>query len=106
MSKMELLAALEAEKLRKEKWKQYCGTPCICLFERFIKLTGISRFLLASLRISFAEPHTTHQTPHTTTLHCWGTQNHYQYICITCMSQLLLIYACTIYIGWVCDTGV
>ena len=28
MSKMELLDALEAEKLMKQKWKQYCGTPC------------------------------------------------------------------------------
>ena len=25
---MEFLGALEAEKLTKEKWKQYCGTPC------------------------------------------------------------------------------
>ena len=25
---MELLDALEAEKLIKQKWKQYCGTPC------------------------------------------------------------------------------
>ena len=25
---MELLGALEAKKLTKEKWKQYCGTPC------------------------------------------------------------------------------
>ena len=29
MSKMKLLRALEAEKLTKEKCKQYCGTPCI-----------------------------------------------------------------------------
>ena len=29
MSKMELLDALEAKKLMKQKWKQYCGTPCI-----------------------------------------------------------------------------
>ena len=26
---MELLGASEAEKLKKQKWKQYCGTPCI-----------------------------------------------------------------------------
>ena len=25
---MKLLSALEAEKLTKQKWKQYCGTPC------------------------------------------------------------------------------
>ena len=29
MSKMELLDALEAKKLMKQKWKQYCWTPCI-----------------------------------------------------------------------------
>ena len=29
MSKIELLGALEAEKLTKQKCKQYCGTPCI-----------------------------------------------------------------------------
>ena len=28
MSKMGLLSALEAEKLTKQKWEQYCGTPC------------------------------------------------------------------------------
>ena len=27
---MDLLGALEAEKLTKQKWKQYCGTPCTC----------------------------------------------------------------------------
>ena len=27
MSNMELLGALEAEKLTKQKWEQYCGTP-------------------------------------------------------------------------------
>ena len=27
MSKMEFLGALEVEKLTKQKWKQYCGTP-------------------------------------------------------------------------------
>ena len=26
---MEFLGTLEAEKLTKEKWKQYCGTPCM-----------------------------------------------------------------------------
>ena len=26
-----LLGALEAEKLTKQKWKQYCGTPCILI---------------------------------------------------------------------------
>ena len=26
---MELLGALEAKKLTKQKWKQYCGTPCM-----------------------------------------------------------------------------
>ena len=25
---MEFLGALEAEKLTKQKWEQYCGTPC------------------------------------------------------------------------------
>ena len=25
---MEYLGALEAEKLTKQKWEQYCGTPC------------------------------------------------------------------------------
>ena len=30
MSKMELLGASEAENFTKQKWKQYCGTPCIC----------------------------------------------------------------------------
>ena len=29
---MELLGALEAEKLTKGKWKQYCGTPCMYPF--------------------------------------------------------------------------
>ena len=28
MSKMEFLGALEVENLRKQKWEQYCGTPC------------------------------------------------------------------------------
>ena len=28
MSKMEFLGALEADKLTKQKWEQYCGTPC------------------------------------------------------------------------------
>ena len=28
MSNMELLGALEAEKLTKQKWEQYCGTRC------------------------------------------------------------------------------
>ena len=27
MSKMEFQGALEVEKLTKQKWKQYCGTP-------------------------------------------------------------------------------
>ena len=31
MSKMELLGVLEAEKLKKQKCKQYCGTPCTWL---------------------------------------------------------------------------
>ena len=26
---MEFLGALEAEKLTKQKWEQYCGTPCM-----------------------------------------------------------------------------
>ena len=26
---MELLGALEAKKLTKQNWKQYCGTPCM-----------------------------------------------------------------------------
>ena len=30
---MELLGALEAEKSTKEKWKQYCGTPCSMHYE-------------------------------------------------------------------------
>ena len=29
MSKMELLGVSEAKNLTKQKWKQYCGTPCI-----------------------------------------------------------------------------
>ena len=33
MSKMELLGALEAKKLTKQKWKQYCGTPCNIITE-------------------------------------------------------------------------
>ena len=28
MSKMKILGASEAENLTKQKWKQYCGTPC------------------------------------------------------------------------------
>ena len=28
MPNMELLGALEVEKLTKQKWEQYCGTPC------------------------------------------------------------------------------
>ena len=28
MCKVEFLGALEAEKLTKQKWEQYCGTPC------------------------------------------------------------------------------
>ena len=32
MSKMKLLDALEAEKLMKQKRKQYCGTPCTIIF--------------------------------------------------------------------------
>ena len=28
MSKMEFLGALEAEKFNKQKWEQYCRTPC------------------------------------------------------------------------------
>ena len=31
MSKLELLGLLVAEKLTKQKWKQYCGTPCTYL---------------------------------------------------------------------------
>ena len=32
MSKMEFLDALEAKKLTKQKWEQYCGTPCMLPF--------------------------------------------------------------------------
>ena len=28
MCKVEFLGVLEAEKLTKQKWEQYCGTPC------------------------------------------------------------------------------
>ena len=31
MSYMELLGASESENLTKQKWKQYCGTPCISI---------------------------------------------------------------------------
>ena len=41
MSKMEFLCALEAEKLTKQKLKQYCGTPCISL-ELFLRLCFVS----------------------------------------------------------------
>ena len=33
---MEFLGALEAEKLTKQKWAQYCGTPCISFMFEFI----------------------------------------------------------------------
>ena len=35
MCKVEFLGALEAEKLTKQKWEQYCGTPCILHFKSF-----------------------------------------------------------------------
>ena len=35
MSKMELLGALETEKLTKQKCKQYCGTPCIIIIQLY-----------------------------------------------------------------------
>ena len=38
---MELLDALEAEKLMKQKWKQYCGTPCILSRNQVVKTLGI-----------------------------------------------------------------
>ena len=43
---MELLGALQAKKLTKEKWKQYCGTPCATTFKIVVYynyLSGIFR---------------------------------------------------------------
>ena len=37
MSIVGLLGALEAEKSTKQKWKQYCGTPCIYSFFKIIE---------------------------------------------------------------------
>ena len=37
MSKMEFLDAFEAKKLIKQKWEQYCGTPCIEIYEETVQ---------------------------------------------------------------------
>ena len=34
---MDLLVALEAEKLTKQKWKQYCGTLCMRNIDKEVK---------------------------------------------------------------------
>ena len=38
MSKMEFLGASEAEKLTKQKWEQYCGTPCTLKLKQNVQL--------------------------------------------------------------------
>ena len=43
MPKMEVLGALEAEKLTKQKFKQYCGTPCTMSYKKLYQLIKISR---------------------------------------------------------------
>ena len=67
MSKMEILGALEAEKLTKQKWEQYCGAPwTMQTFDPHPPLSkvfiisiliymGIFHCLLARLRITYIE---------------------------------------------------
>ena len=50
MSKMELLGVLEAEKLTKTMWEQYCGTPCMIRKGKFTKYGIIVRKIVSSTR--------------------------------------------------------
>ena len=51
MSKMELLDALEAQKLMKQKWKQYCGTPCMLFYFQYPLLGNLRALKLTFFRM-------------------------------------------------------